>query len=371
MSLPARAAFAAALAIAIAAAPAAAQTDGRSPREVAAARIDSLVTARMAERNIAGLSAAVVRGNDTLVYRGWGLADTATGRPATAATTYRIGSASKQFTAALLLRLVDRGRLSLTDSIGRYLSGLRREWKPLTIEQILNHTSGLHREFRRWHTGAVDLSSDSLMALARRDPMAFAPGTDWGYSNTGYMLLGVLVEKLYGKPYAMVLEEELARPLGLTGLGWCIDTERKETAATGYHIDDGVRVNAMLLHPSLSLGTGGICAGAGDLAAWNRALHGGRVLSGSSYAAMTTPSGAAAKSDYGFGLRRIVTDWGATVLEHDGATAGYMAENAWLPAESLSVTLLYNTTPPPRDGGFADAVARAALGVPTEVPGGR
>ena len=358
--------FTAALAIAAAAAPALSQTQRPSRRAAEApsisTRIDSLVAARMAEHDLAGLSAAVIRGSDTLVYRGWGLADSSAARPATAETTYRIGSASKQFTAVLLLRMVERGRLSLTDSIGGHLDKLRPEWRPLAVGQILNHTSGLHRDFRRGHEQEKYLSSDSLLALARIDGMAFAPGTDWGYSNTGYMLLGVLVEKLYGKPYAAVLKDELAEPLGLAGLGWCTETEPNENAAVGYHVDDGARVHAMLLETSLSLGSGGICASAGDLAAWNRALHGGRVLSPSSYEAMTTPVGAATARGYGFGLMKRATSWGTTVLEHDGATAGFVAENAWFPAESLSVTLLYNTTPPPRDGGFADAVARVVLG---------
>ena len=371
MSLSIRLTLAAALATALPLAPAAAQLPPAPAKEVVAARVDSLITAWIADRGPASMSVAIVRGNDTLVRRAWGLADLAANRPATEAMTYRIGSTSKQFTAALLLKLVDAGRLSLGDSIGRYLTGLRPEWRPLTVEQVLNHTSGLHREFRQADRRTENLPGDSLIAMATRDSMAFAPGTRWAYSNTGYMILGVLVEKLYGKSYGEALRDEIARPLGLASLGWCGDPERAATQASGYMRRDGGELEpAIYIHPAHSLGGGGICATAGDLAAWNRALHGGRVLSPASYAAMTTPRGAAVAGNYGFGLRISRTPWGSTVMEHAGATPGYVAENSWFPAESLSVTILYSATPPPANGGLASTVARIALalGLPAAAP---
>jgi len=109
-----------------------------------AARVDSMARAYMAEKGPASMSVAITRGDDTLVMKAWGLADLDANRPATAANTYQIGSISKQFTAVLLLKQVERGKLALTDSIGAYLTtGLRPEWRPLTIEQLLNHTSGV------------------------------------------------------------------------------------------------------------------------------------------------------------------------------------------------------------------------------------
>lgn len=180
------------------------------------------------------MSVAVTRGDETLVQRAWGLADVASGRAADPSTLHEIGSNAKQFTAALVLRLVDRGRLTLGDSIGGHLSGLRPEWRPITIEQLLNHTSGLQRSYLS-PSGRIeeDLPGDSLIAQAARDTMATRPGTKYIYSNTGYLVLRVLIEKLYGKPYAAALREEIARPLGLTTLGYCGDIEAG-TRATGY-----------------------------------------------------------------------------------------------------------------------------------------
>jgi D-alanyl-D-alanine carboxypeptidase len=256
------------------------QVPHRRSKDAAAALVDSMVRAAMAEQGSASVSVAITRGSETLVQRAWGVADVAANRPATTGSTYRIGSISKQFTAALLLKQVERGKLSLSDSIGRYLTGLRPEWRPITIEQLLTHTAGMQPDFRPRNRSTEEVPADTLIAWAARDTLAYPPGTRHAYSNTGYMLLGVLVQTLYGKPYGDALREEIARPLGLTTLGWCADAEKRKTETTGYEIlASGERQPAVYTHPSQSLGAGGLCASAADLTAWNRALHGGRALS--------------------------------------------------------------------------------------------
>jgi len=299
----------------------------------------------MADKGPASMSVAISRGDETLFQRAYGLADIATRRPATAATVYKIGSVSKQFTAVLLLRQVERGRLALTDSIGHYLTaGLRPEWRPLTIERLLNHTAGLPNDYKREGRPEEAVPTDTSIAWAARDTMTSAPGTRFAYSNVGYLLLGALVEKLYGKPYGAALREEIAGPLGLRTVAWCTDPRTDTAVATGYSYEAPHKLTpSAYAHPSKSLGAGGLCASAGDLAAWNRALHGGRVLSPTSYTAMITPRGAS--RSYGFGLQRSVrpAPWGALVIYHLGGIMGFSAENAWLPTESLSVTVLYNS----------------------------
>ena len=315
-------------------------------KEIAAARVDSMARAYMAAKGPASMSIAITRGSDTLVQRAWGLADVAANRPVTTASTYSIGSVSKQFTAALLLKQVERGKLALTDSIGRYLTtGLRPEWRPLTIEQLLNHTAGLQNDLKREGRPEDAVSTDTMIAWAARDTMPFPPGTRFAYSNVGYLLLGALVEKLYGKPYGTVVRDEITRPLGLRSLGWCAEQGKDTMATTGYqYLGLGKLQPLPYAHPTKSLGAGGLCSTAGDLATWNQALHGGRVLSPASYAAMTTPRGAAPK--YGFGLQVQTLPWGAPVMYHLGSVMGFAAENGWFPAESLSVTVLYNSFGP-------------------------
>ncbi|HUG28302.1 MAG TPA: serine hydrolase domain-containing protein [Gemmatimonadales bacterium] len=329
---------------------------------VLTALVDSVVSASLLSQGVPSVSVTVVRGDEVLVQRAWGLADVASGRAATPSTLFAIGSTTKQFTAALVLRLVDRGRLTLRDSLGRHLSGLRPEWRGITIEQLLNHTSGLQRSYVDPSRITEEMRGDALVARATRDTMVAPPGTTFLYSNTGYMLLGVLIEKLHGKPYAAALREEIARPLGLTSLRSCGEgTAGAE--ATGYHRSfDGTLASAPDIHPSQNLGAGGICATAADLAAWNRALHGGRVLSAASYRAMTTPRGAAIPENYGFGLSIGRAPWGSPSMTHGGqAISGFTSEHGWYPAESLSVTILYNAAPRVAPGG-AHIIAALALG---------
>ncbi|HEX2188054.1 MAG TPA: serine hydrolase domain-containing protein [Longimicrobiaceae bacterium] len=324
--------------------------------------VDSVVRASLLTRGVPGVSVAVVRGDETLVQRAWGRADAASGRAADPSTLYAIGSNSKQFTAALVLRLVERGRLTLGDSIGRHLSGLRPEWRAITIEQLLNHTSGLQRSFVDKSRMEADLPGDSLIAQAARDTVAARPGTTFLYSNTGYLVLGVLVEKLYGKPYADALRDEIARPLGLTTLRSCGDAEAPPGATGHLRSPDGTLSSPFPLHPSQSLGASGICTTAADLAKWNRALHGGRVLSAASYRAMTTPRGAAIPASYGFGLSVAPAPWGGPAMTHGGQdVTGFTSEHGWYPADSLSVTILYNAFPRVAAGG-THIIAALALG---------
>jgi CubicO group peptidase (beta-lactamase class C family) len=292
------------------------------------------------------VSVVVTRGNETLVERAWGLADVSSGRKAEPPTTYEVASLSKQFTAALVLKLVDRGRLSLGDTLGRFFDGLKPEFRGITVEQLLNHTSGLKGDFRGSpeQMAARPITRDSLVALAARDTLATKPGTKYIYSNTGYMFAGAIVEKLSGKSYAEALRDEIARPLGLKSLARC--TTDKSGGAESYVRSAREKPRPVpSFHPSVTLGNGGVCTTAGDLARWNRALHGGRVLSETSYRAMTTPRGAASAGNYGLGLYVRPEPWGTKVILHGGTTAGYSAANLWYPADSISVTVLYNGVP--------------------------
>ena len=327
-----------------------------------AARIDSIVTTDILPRGFPSVAIVVTRGGKTLLDRAWGVANIGTGQKADASTIYRIGSVSKQFTAALVLKLIDRGKLALTDSIGRYLTGLQPAWNAITIEQLLSHTSGLPRGFIDPARMTENMSSETWLArAAARDSLVSVPGTVYGYSNTGYMLLGILVEKLYGKPFAAVLRDEIAKPLGLNTLAECPETPSARMAAGNTRWSDGTHTPPNNYHVSQGRGAGTICATAGDVAKWNYALHNGRVLSPASYTAMTTPRGAAANR-YGFGLFVRKSDWGSPALMHDGGTNGFFSLNGYYPADSLSVTTLFSALPPFGDVPFADFVGLIALG---------
>ncbi|HEU4586107.1 MAG TPA: serine hydrolase domain-containing protein, partial [Gemmatimonadaceae bacterium] len=164
-------------------------------------RVDSLAQAFLTAPESPGLSISVIRaGRDTLVFKGYGKADLENDIPATPATVYRIGSITKQFTAAAVMRLVENGSVRLSDSIGKYLPNLPKAWRGVRVRQLLNHTSGIPSYTdlgdswaKRW---GEYMSPDTLVALTAGKPMDFPPGTGWRYDNTGYVLLGMLIEKV-------------------------------------------------------------------------------------------------------------------------------------------------------------------------------
>jgi D-alanyl-D-alanine carboxypeptidase len=179
------------------------------------------------------------------------------------------------------------------------------------------------------------------------------------------MLLGALVEKVAGKPYGVALHDDIAAPLGLTTLTRCGDP--KPGVAIGYMLSDGKLAPPPGIHHSQLLGAGGVCTTAADLVKWRHALHGGRVLSANSYAAMTTPRGPAVAGNYGFGLYARPAPWGDMAIVGGGqALSGHTAELHWYPGQSLAVALLYNAAP--RVPGVADLVPRIVLGVPLAAP---
>jgi CubicO group peptidase (beta-lactamase class C family) len=348
--------------------PAGEKRPASTPRAAAAAPlVDSLMARFMADSGNVGVSVAVVRGTDTISRGAWGLADRDTGRPATTDTSYRLGSTSKQFTAALIMRLVERSRVSLDDLVETHLPQMPPRWRGTTVRQLLNHTSGIP-DFtgtgsRHW---PKTLPPDGLLALVGGDNLHFKPGTKYEYSNSNYVLLALIAEKYFARPLARILDEEIFTPLGLTSMRFCEDAYGANGQARPY-VRDGDRVeDAPYRSVSHSYGAGGICSTAGDVAAWNHALHTGRVISAASYALMTTPEGAAKTEPYGFGLG-FESIAGRSALYHGGLVPGFICVNAWFPAESLSVTVLTNTSPTPQMRPLTRDLARLALGLPVTI----
>ena len=335
-----------------------------------AAVVERLILPFLSSDGPSAVSIAVVRNGETLASGGWGLADRKSKTPATAETVYRVGSVTKQFTAAAILRLIERKRLVLTDAIGKHLADLPPAWRDVTIEQLLNHTSGIPdfteiggRWSRHWDEA---MPPARLLALVAKDSMTFAPGRDWHYSNTGYVVLAMLIEKIDGRSYGEVIEAEFSRPLGLTRTRVCEDAAGANGQAVGYQRDGSSFDVAGYRHVSHWFGGGGLCSTAVDLAAWNRALHGGRVLIPETLAMMTTPMGAAAAHGYGFGvMSRVIS--GHREISHGGQYSGFASVNAWYPDDSVSVTVLTNTAPMPTREILARNLALAALNAPLTI----
>jgi CubicO group peptidase (beta-lactamase class C family) len=344
----------------------------RAPRARAIATIDSLATAFVAEGPVAGVSVAVVKGRDTILMKGYGLADIENEVPAAAKTVYRIGSITKQFTSAAIMRLVEDGKLSLDDTLGKMLPNVPAPWQGVTLRRLLNHTSGI-----RSYTGAgprwlrrrrEDMAPDSIVAIVRDDTLDFKPGARWSYNNTGYVLLGMIVERASGKPYATYLEETFYKPLGLTQTYYCSNAPIIKHRAQGYDLSGRQLVNAEYLSMTQPFSAGALCSTVGDLVAWQRALVSGRVVKAASYLTMTTPEALVDGKPltYGYGLG-VGTLENHRKVGHGGGINGFITDLSYYPADTLHVVVLANTSPS-TPGRLSDQIARVALGLPLKTP---
>ena len=329
--------------------------------------IDSMVNAYLASGPVASAAVGVVRGRDTIMMRGYGYADLATRRAAGPTTVYEIGSITKQFTASAIMRLVEQEKVHLDDDMTVYLPNFPEQGHHVTVRELLNHTSGI-----RSYTGkpewqphwAEDLTPDSIVGYVARDTFDFAPGTAWRYNNTGYVLLGMIIEKASGQPYATYLTEQFFKPLGLRQTRYCPNHPTDTTYATGYTIRDGQLVPAPYLSLTHPFSAGALCSTVRDFLVWQRALHTGHVVSARSYALMTTPDTLAngQRLTYGFGLQ--VGSLGThRMITHGGGINGFTTSQTWFPDDSLSVIVFTNTDKRGPDP-LAMAIARRVLGVP-------
>lgn len=351
------------------AAPLQAQAPGPHPSPTTPAALEKGMDAavgRAMTAPIVGVSVAVARGDRILLEKGYGLADRETGQAATAGTVYEIGSITKQFTAAAVLRLAEQGKLSLDDEIGDHLPELRQRGAGITLRHLLSHTSGLSSAW-----AVADLTAPSspqvvVDSLAAR-PVEFAPGERFAYNNNGYILLGRVVEKVSGMPYAEYLRTAFLTPLGLASVAPC-DRLPAGRRATGYqHPTRGSTEPARVAthHPTVTFSAGVLCATAGDLLRWERALATGRVLRPESYGLMTTRAVLSSGRAVGYGLGAEVSELdGHAITGHGGGLPGFITQASYLPADSLGVVVLTNGVYAGQIvGQLTEAISREALGL--------
>ncbi|HEV2745854.1 MAG TPA: serine hydrolase domain-containing protein [Allosphingosinicella sp.] len=323
--------------LALPAAPAAAEED----------RIDRLFTAYMAREKVPGAVLVVLRGDEVAISRAWGVADRASGAPMPVGVIQPIYSASKQFTAATLLRLVEQGRVALDAPVGRYLPEYFADEPALEVRHLLRHASGLANFVGRPEARALEQAAPGtgsiadMVALADRLPRRFTPGARHAYSNSNYTALALIVERVTGQPYAEAQRELLLVPLGLAGIDECAARER--ALISPGHDAGGARVE---LPPNVGpsfTGAGGLCATAEALARWTRALHAGRVLRPDLLAELVRPERVRAgyMPPYGFGLSMLPLA-GRPAYSHAGADEGWGAWAAYLPEERITIAILGN-----------------------------
>lgn len=324
-------------------------------REAYRSRADSLVFTYLAETKAPSVAFAVIRGKDTLAYGAHGLANVEAWRAPTAGTIYEIGSLTKQFTSAAIMKLVEQGRLKLDDDMSKYVQ-FPLQGRKVTIRHLLNHTSGIHSYTASpaWsRTWSEAKSPDEIVKFVAADTFDFSPGTSYRYNNTGYVLLGMIIEKVTGKKYAAYLDEQFFRPLGLRSTSYCPTKTTDPSFALGYSRGPYGPIRAPFLDLSHPFSAGALCSTVGDFVTWQRALDGGKVVSPASYATMTTADtlNTGAKINYGFGLVPGDVN-GHKAVSHTGGIHGFSTVAHYIPDDSLSVVVFTNY-----DGGGPSALA--------------
>ena len=316
-----------------------------------------------------GAAVLVARGDEVLYRGARGLADVKTGTPLTPDSVFRIGSISKQFAAAGLLKLVEAGKLSLNDPLSKFVPNFPNG-KHITVLELLNHTSGV-KDYTRiagWADGPLDtpMSTAQLIATFKNAKPDFAPGADWAYDNSGYVLVGAVIEAVTGQPWYVYLNRTLFEPLGMTHTGYGADPKFAAQEVHGYSLNDGKVVPAKVINMTIPGAAGGLVSTVDDLLKWNLALHEGRVLKSATYTQMIIPVGKAIGAHYGFGIERTTVQ-GQPMLEHDGGIFGFASMLEYVPGQDISVIVLQNNDSNDDYKGpdtIARKLAAAALGEP-------
>jgi CubicO group peptidase (beta-lactamase class C family) len=311
-------------------------------------KLDSTAASGVLENRAVGIVAAVVKGNDTLLLKGYGKADVEWDVPMPADAVFEIGSVTKQFTAAAILQLRDAGKLSLDDEITKWLPDFDTRGNKVPLRRLMDHTSGIVGITEMPEFGILVQNArfprDSGYALIRKYPFQFPTGTAQVYNNSAFWLLGLVVEKASGMTYEDYVEKKMFEPLGMTRSMYCSSAEHVPRRAHGYGVQNGVVRRAPTNVHTWPFSAGSLCSTAGDMVTWLKALHGGKVLSPKSYAEMIRPSslndGTPLRYGMGIGVGKDIR--GLNFIGHGGSIAGFVAEANWYPDAQMAVVVLMN-----------------------------
>jgi CubicO group peptidase (beta-lactamase class C family)/uncharacterized protein YneR len=293
--------------------------------------------------------AALVAKNGQIIYKkAFGMANLELNVPMQPDMVFRIGSITKQFTAVAILQLMEQGKLSLQDEITKFIPDYPTQAYKITIEHLLTHTSGIKSytsmpEFQK--IMRTDMKPEEVVNFFKNQPMEFAPGTKFNYNNSGYFLLGYIIEKITGRTYPEYLEENFFRPLGMTNTLYGSDSKIVKNRAWGYQPDgDGVK-NADMMSMTLPFSAGSIQSTVEDLFKWNQAVHAYKLVKKETIEKAFTEyklsDGQGTKYGYGWFLNQIQ---GSPTIEHAGGISGYLTNAVYLPGQDVFVAVFSNNT---------------------------
>jgi D-alanyl-D-alanine carboxypeptidase len=326
-----------------------------SPLVLQADKVDDFVKDEMEKREIPGLSLKIIRDGKEIKTAAYGFANLELKVRAKPETVFEIGSITKQFTAAGILSLAQEGKLSVDDKISKFLPQTPPAWTNITVRHLLTHTSGI-----KSYTGldgfelTGHLTQQQFIAKLGALPLEFAPGDEWKYCNSGYNLLGFIIENVSGKKYWDFMREKIFDPLGMSST-----TNRNPMAIIPNRADGYEKKGQALINRDYDLtdvfSAGEIASTVGDLAKWNASLDTERILGSASKSQMWTPGklNNGKTTGYGFGWR-VEPFQGHKNIAHGGSTSGFSAGLQRFPDDKISVIILCNSG----EDGVATTLAR-------------
>lgn len=316
-----------------------------------------------------GASVIVVRDGRTLLRKGYGMADMELGVRVEPDMVFRLGSITKQFTAASVLMLAEQGKLSLTDDVTKFLPDYPTGGRSITVEHLLTHTSGIksYTSMPAWRTmWRKDFTVQELIDLFKNEPADFAPGERWSYNNSGYILLGAIIEKVSGQSYDEFVRRNIFEPLGMKHSYYGSATRLIPRRVPGYSRGAGGFENAQYLSMTQPYAAGSLLSTVDDLALWDAALYTDRPVKQASLARAFTPyvlKGGGA-TDYGYGWVKTTYE-GHTFIEHGGGIHGFSTYALRVPDRRVFVAVLTNRDSGPQSPELlALKLAAVALGKP-------
>ena len=305
--------------------------------------VDDYINAQMKAQQVPGVVVEIAKDGKVIKKKAYGLADLELNVPMQPDDYFEIGSITKQFTAVCMCQLLEQGKVSLDDPISKYVDGTPDSWKDIKIHNLLNQNTGLKDYALVPHLGLLDeYDMATWLSTMKTLPLDFPTGSTWAYSNTNYVLLGMVIEKASGQKYAAYLSEHVLKPAGLTHTSILDPDAIIANRAHGYY-KGGPTLQRGRQSMISTVSDGALISTADDLIAWEAALHGGKLMKPESYKLMTS-AGALANGrtrQYGFGT--FLESLGEKpFLGHHGASSGYSAGTGYFPTSHLSVVILTN-----------------------------
>jgi CubicO group peptidase (beta-lactamase class C family) len=308
------------------------------------AKIDSVVHAEMASQKIPGVGVAVIRGSQTVLAKGYGLANVEHRVPVTTQTIFQSGSVGKQFTSTAVMQLVEAGKIQLDDPITKYLADAPAAWRDITIRHLLTHTSGIPDYTTEAFDYRRDYTEEELVKLAYAVTLEFPAGTRWNYSNTGYVLLGAIIRKAGGRFYGDHLAEHVFKPAGMTTARVITEADIVPNRAAGYQLVKGELKNQEWVSPVLNTtADGSLYLSLDDMIAWDRALRAGTLLKAESWKTVYDPVRLRSGNRYPYGFAWAVDSIaGQQRIGHGGSWQGFRAHIDRYQGDDVTVIVLAN-----------------------------